>query len=54
MTEDKFELGKQNLSADEIAEIMSPALAEKKAQEKKHQQFFLDATNGELEDNAGP
>jgi len=54
MTDHKFELGKQNLSADEIAEIMSPALAEKKAQEKKHQQFIFDATNGELADNAGP
>lgn len=54
MNDDKFDLEEQNFSADEIAEMMSPALAEKRAQEKRHQQFILDVLSGDTEDNAGP
>lgn len=50
--DDKFNLGAHNFSADEIAEMMSPALAQERARAKKHQEFIISALQGDLEDNS--
>ena len=49
-----MDIEKHNFSEEEIAEMMNPALAQKKAREKKHKDFMLAAMAGDLEDNAGP
>lgn len=54
MTEDKFGLGSHHFSEEEIAEMMSPALAQKKMQEAKYKEFISQILSGDSEDNAGP
>lgn len=54
MTEDFFELGETNFSPENIAEMMNPALAKQKEQEKRHQQTMMQILSGDSEDNAGP
>lgn len=54
MTENKFGLGNHNFSEDEIAEMMSPAIAQKKMQEAKHKELIWQILSGDVEDNAGP
>jgi hypothetical protein len=51
---DKFNLPKHYFTEDQIAEMMSPALAKQREQERKHKEFIINALRGDLEDNAGP
>ncbi len=51
MEDDKFDLKKHNFSEEEIAEMMSPALAKKKEDELKHKKQMLDLMAGDFDDN---
>ncbi len=53
MKEDFFELGETNFTPEQIAEMMNPALAKKKADERKFQDFVTQVFDGDTEDNAG-
>lgn len=52
--ENKFGLQGHHFSEQEIAEMMSPALKEKREREEKHQKFITDILTGDSEDNSGP
>ncbi|MBX9572416.1 MAG: hypothetical protein K2X77_26205 [Candidatus Obscuribacterales bacterium] len=54
MSEDKYGIGNHHFSDEEIAEMMSPALAQKKMQEAKYKEFLSQILSGDVEDNAGP
>jgi len=49
--ENKFNLNKHNFSEEEIAEMMSPELAKKKEDERKHNKQMLDIMAGNFDDN---
>lgn len=49
--ENKFNLKEHHFSEEEIAEMMSPALAAKKEAERKHKQAMLDIMAGDFDDN---
>lgn len=51
MEDDKFGLKEHNFSEEEIAEMMSPALAKKKEDERKHKEQMLDLMFGDFDDN---
>ncbi|MBP7862064.1 hypothetical protein KA183_10300 [bacterium] len=51
MEENKFGLKDTNFSEEEIAEMMSPALAKKKEDERKHKEQMLDLMAGDFDDN---
>lgn len=54
MSDNKYGIGNHQFSEDEIAEMMSPTLRQKKMQEEKYKEFLLQILSGDVEDNAGP
>lgn len=51
MEDNKFGLNNHNFSEEEIAEMMSPELAKKREDERKHKELMLDLMSGNFDDN---
>ncbi|HNB14904.1 MAG TPA: hypothetical protein PLC15_05965 [Candidatus Obscuribacter sp.] len=54
MEDDYYGLGKTQFSPDEIAEMMSPELAQRRARERQFKESMANLLAGDGEDNAGP
>lgn len=54
MKDEKYGLGETNFTAQELDELMNPALAGEKERQKKVDAFLTSIMNGDSEDNAGP